>query len=429
LARTEEARTPVLTAPASAPLGPPAPPRRRRGGIEALRRRDFRFLFLSTLATGYAQWGQMVGMGWLVYELTNRSAVQLAAVSATAGAVRLVLGPFTGVALDRWHRRSVVIWSTWLGALQAAALALLVLAGFAEVWHIYVFAMIDAVISTLNQNARAAFVYDITDEATLANAVTLNAIGQNITRITGPSIAAALTSPFGNSGPFAFVAVMMFIGTACTLPISHVTRQAVGVTGNPLRALVDGVRYVASDGALSGLMVLAIIPGLLVYPYVPLLPVFAREALGMGAGAFGVLLSAIGIGSLIGLLALAFVGDVLRKGVLLTIALLVYTLFLVGFSQTSELWLAVVLLAAAGLTHGLAMAWNQVLLQLLPRNEMRGRVTGVAQTAFALMPLGALPMGLVVDAWGPARGIGAFFTLAALAFIAMLLLWKPLRCV
>lgn len=411
---------PVLTAPA-------APPRRSRGGVAALRGRDFRFLFMSTLATGYAQWGQMVGMGWLVYDLTNESAVQLAAVSATAGVVRLVLGPFTGVALDRWHRRSVVIWSTWLSALQGGSLAVLVFSGFAEVWHVYVFAALDAVISTLNQNARQTFVYDITDEATLPNAVTLNAIGQNVTRITGPSIAAALTAPFGNSGPFAFVAVMMIVGTALTLPISRVTRQAERITGNPLRALVDGIRYVANDGALSGLMLLSVIPGLLVYPYIPLLPVFAHDVLGMGAGAFGLLLSSIGIGSLIGLLALAFVGDVPRKGVLLTVGLLVYTLFLIGFSQSTQLWLAIVLLAAAGLTHGLALAWNQMLLQLLPRNEMRGRVVGVAQTAFALMPLGALPMGLAVDHWGLARGIGSFFTLAAVLFVAMLLLWKPLR--
>jgi ENTS family enterobactin (siderophore) exporter len=212
-----------------------------------------------------------------------------------------------------------------------------------------------------------------------------------------------------------------------TLPISRQTRQAARVSGNPLRNLWEGMTYVAHDGRLSGLIVLSVIPGLLVYPYVPLLPAFAREVLDQGAGSFALLLSSIGVGSLIGLLALAFIGDVPRKGLLLTLCLLVYTLFLIGFSQSAELWLAIVFLALAGLTHGLAMAWNQILLQLLPRNEMRGRVTGVAQAAFALMPLGALPMGLAVSEWGPARGIGLFFVLAALAFTAMLVGWKPLR--
>ena len=127
----------------------PATPR-FGAAFEALRMRDFRFLFFSTVSGGYAQWAQSIGMGWLVYELTDRSAMQLAAVSATGGVVRLLVSPFVGTALDRYNRRQVLVTSTLLSALQGSLLAALVVSGYAHVVHLYVFMILDGIFSTTN---------------------------------------------------------------------------------------------------------------------------------------------------------------------------------------------------------------------------------------------------------------------------------------
>lgn len=366
-------------------------------------------------------------MGWLVYQLSGHSATQLAAVNATGGFARLLIGPVIGVALDRWHRRRVVISTTWLSSLQALTLSVLVITGHAHIWQAYVFALTDAVINTTNQNARQAFVYDITDEHTLTNAVTLNAIGQNIARISGPPLAGALIGIWGLAAPFFFLSGTMMIGTALTIPISTRTRQAPRAGGHPIRNLVDGLVYVARDRALLGLCATIGLSALLVYPYLSLLPVFAQEVLHRGSAGYGTLAAAAGIGSVLGLVALAMAGDVRHKGLIFQMGMIVYVVFLIGFSQSKIFWLSAALLAFGGITHAMALAMSQTLSQLLPRNDMRGRVTSVVQTAFGVMPLGALPMGFAVTHWGAARGTGAFFSLALVLLLLLLVVLKPLR--
>ena len=407
----------------------PRPPRRTSAALAALRGRDFRFLFLSTIATGYGQWAQMIGLNWLVFVLSDHSATELAIVNAIAGFTRLLIGPFVGVALDRWNRRTLVIGTTWVSALQALVIGVLVIAGFIDLWHTYLIAAIEAVINTANQNARQAFAYDITDEETLANAVALSSIAQNIARITGPPLTGAIIGIWGTAAPFVFMGVVMVIGTALTLPIGKQTRQAARVAGHPLRSLWDGLVYVSHDRALLGLIAMISIASLLIYPYLSLLPVFAEEVLDAGAGGYGTLAAAAGVGSVAGLVALALAGNVRHKGLVLQFGLLIYVLFLIAFSQSRNLWLSAALLALGGVTHSMALAMSQTLAQLLPRNDMRGRVTGVVQTSFGLMPLGALPMGFAVSRWGAAPAVGAFFVAATVLFVVMLGTWKSLRTV
>lgn len=409
----------------------PAPKPRRFSAVrESLGIRDFRFLFFGSISSGYAQWAQQIGVGLLTYELTNDSAAQLAAVIATGGVVRLVAGPFVGAALDRYPRRQALIWSTWSGAVMGAILAVLVLTGLIEVWHLYVFMALDGLVSTTNQVARQAFVYDVTTDATLPNAVALNAIAQNLSRITGPVLAAGLVSVLGTAYPFLVLAVLHAIGAVLTVRISSATRQERGGRLHPLRGPWEGFLYVRSDPPLLGLMLLGVVPALMVYPYVSLLPVFSKDVLDAGAIGYGLMAAAIGWGSITGLLVLALLSrDVKRKGPFAMWGMLGYTLALLAFSQSNTLWMALVLLTIAGLFHGVTLNLQQVLVQLLARNDMRGRTTSLFQMGFALMPIGIVPMGFAADRWGPDVGFGVFFGVAAAWFALILLFWKSLRTV
>lgn len=411
-------------------LAPPTPGPRFAAARESLGIRDFRFLFFGSISSGYAQWAQQIGIGLLTYELTNDSAAQLAAVIATGGVVRLVAGPFVGAVLDRFPRRQVLIRSTWSGAIMGAILAVLVLTGLVEVWHLYVFMAIDGLVSTTNQVARQAFVYDVTTDATLPNAVALNAIAQNLSRITGPVLAAGLVSVLGTAYPFLVLAVLHAIGALLTIRISHATRQQPGVSLHPLRGPWEGFLYVRSDRPLLGLMLLGVVPALLVYPYVSLLPVFSKDVLDAGALGYGLMAAAIGWGSITGLLVLALLGrDIERKGSLAMWGMLGYAAALFAFSQSNTLWMALILLTIAGLFHGVTLNLQQVLVQLLARNDMRGRTTSIFQMGFALMPIGIVPMGFAADRWGPDVGFGVFFGAATVCFALILLFWRSLRTV
>jgi predicted MFS family arabinose efflux permease len=423
-------RRPDEAAPSAAvSVEPPPPPRRRFEAFAVLRERDFRLLFFSTIATGYAQWAQMIGMNWLVYELTDKDAAQLALVNFVMGIGRLVSGPFIGVALDRWHRRSILIVSTVLSAAQAVILAALVIGGMAAVWIVFVFALIEALLSTTNQNARQAFVYDVTGPETLTDAIAVNSMLQNVTRITGPTLAGALIGVWGTAAPFLLIAVTMGAGVVLTLPISKQTRQGARLTGNPMSNLRDGLVYVARDNRLLGLTFVMGMTAMLVYPYLAFLPVFADEVLDSGSGGYGTLAAAAGIGSLLGLFGLAILRRIEHRALALMLGLLFYFACLLVFTQSTNLWLSAALLALGGMPHAIAQTMLQTLTQLLPVNEMRGRVTGVVQTAFALYPLGALPMGLAVERWGAPNTTLAFFSLATLLLIGTLVFWRSLRTV
>lgn len=405
---------------------PPTPP--DRGPFYALQGRDFRFLFLGTLTSGFGQWAQMIGMGLLVYELTDESAVQLAAVIAVGGFARLFSGPFIGVALDRYHRRSVMMSSTFASAAQGILLGVLVIAGWAPVWVLYIFSATEGVLSTTNQNVRQTFVHDVTTDDSLPNAVALNSIAQNLARIAGPPLAGVMAGFISLSAPFIFIGFMMGAALIFTMMISKETRQTTRVAGNPLTALKEGLAYILSDPAMLGLTLVAVVPALFVYPYIPLLPVFADEVLDKGSVGYGMLAASIGVGSFIGLMVLMFFGGrIVRRGRLLLLLMFAYISTLLFFTQSTSFPLALGLLTLAGMFHGVAIALSQTLVQLLAKDEMRGRATSVFQMGFALMPIGAVPMGLAVDQWGPAAGFGSFMAVSWAFALFQLIAWRSLH--
>ncbi len=403
---------------------PPAPPRKDR--IGALRLRDFRFLFIGTVTSGYGQWATMIGLGWLAYVLSGESAAQLAWVVAVGGAMRLISAPWIGVVLDRYHRRTVTVWSTLASAALGLGLGVLVLTDLVSFWQLYVFSALEGIISSANQNVRQTFVYDVTTPDTLSNAVALNAIAQNLARISGPPLAGAMIGLLGTASPFLFIAVMMLIATFFTLLISKTTRQAELDTDHPLRSLWVGLRYVATDRPMLGLFLSGAVPGIFLYPYIPLLPVFAEEVLHAGSTGYGLLAASVGWGSLTGLLVLSWLGDVRHKGIIAVWGLVFYAAALIVFTQSTVFVLSSAMLVVAGVFHGVAFTVAQILVQVLARDEMRGRATSLFQMGFSLMPVGAIPMGIAIEAWGAAMGVGAFISVAFVWFIFMGIFWRSL---
>lgn len=403
-----------------------APARGRGDRLAALRLRDFRYLFAGTVTSGFGQWATMIGLGWLAFVLSGESAAQLAWVVATGGAMRLLSAPWIGVVLDRHPRRTVTIWSTLASAALGLTLGALVLTGAVAFWQLYVFSALEGVISSTNQNVRQAFVHDVTTPDTLANAVALSAIAQNLARIAGPPLTGAMIGLLGTSSPFLFIAATMTLATLFTLLIGTATRQAELDTEPPLRSLWKGVRYVASDRPMLGLLLSSAVPGVFLYPYIPLLPVFAEDVLDAGSTGYGVLAASVGWGSLLGLIALSAIGDLRRKGVVAIWGLVLYATALLAFTQSTLFALSSALLVVAGVFHGVAFTVAQILVQELARNEMRGRATSLFQMGFSLMPIGAIPMGLAIEAWGAAIGVGSFILVAWAWFLAMGVFWRSL---
>ncbi len=413
--------------PSASPSGVSVARKPRKNAFESLRNRDFRLLTLSTISLGFGQWGQQIALGWLVFVLTE-SAIQLANVAFIGGVLSLLLTPVGGIVADRYPRRTVIVLATLADTAQAAGLAVLVLSGHVQVWHVYAFSLLTALTTAMSQPARQAFVADLMTPATLPNAIAMNSIAQNISRILGPSLAGILTAA-SLASPFIFVAAMRGLACVNTVMMSRPAEPvARHPARNPLREISAGFKYVISGPETRVLLLVNMLPALLVYPYMSFMPLFARVELGHGSGTYGLLVSAIGMGSIFGLLGLAFIGDRLRHGGSLTLGgLIAYVLLLMVFTQTRELWQSMAVLIAAGVIHGFCLALGNTLFLTSLRSDMQGRGMAAWQMGFGLMPFGVLAMGHVISRSGVRSAELGFFAVCLGLFLLILVFNRAIR--
>ncbi|MFN8639114.1 MAG: MFS transporter [Dehalococcoidia bacterium] len=414
---------------APAPARAPAPQRSARPGFRqafvSFKQRDFRYLGLSTLAVGFGQWAQQLGLPLLTLELTG-SATQLGFLSFFRGFVGIATGPIGGVLADRYSRRTVILASTVASMVQALVLAALILVNRIELWHVYAFAFSGGLIQSLTQPARQAFVYDVSTDDTLQNAIVMSSFVQNLARISGPPLIGA-SVVWGIGAPFVIMAATQVVATFFTLLIGKQTRQGRPVRGSAAGQVIEGFRISWQDRRILGLIVVHSIPPLLILAYLPFIAIISRDVLHQGATGYGLMISMVGWGSIIGMFALALVGDPAHKGRLMMVGFLGYSTFLVAFSFSTNFILSLSLLGIAGLFFSVAQALNNTLIQVAAPNAVRGRVMAVWQMSGGLQPVGALPMGIAIAAWGPQLGIGAFMIAATLAFLVFLALWPSVR--
>jgi MFS family permease len=375
---------------------------KRLGPLTSLRNRDFRWLWIGTITVGFGQWGQQIGLNWLVWLLTG-SAVQMGAVTFVGGLGALVVTPFAGVLADRYSRRAVMLWSTFFGAAQAGVLAVLVFTDLVQVWHAYVFAIFTTLTQSINQPARQAYVFDVSTPETFSNAVALNSIAQNLARIVGPPIA-GLIAVWNIGAAFAFVCGIRAFATFATWLLSERPQEKVVGSRSPMRQVLDGFAYLLSEPRLRLLLALNALPAIFIYPYMNFMPIFAEEIFNEER-AYGFLVAMIAVGSIIGLAVMAWVGEFRRKSQVMLACFLVYGVLVILFTRQELLFVALGVLVVAGMFHGVALALNNVVFQSELRADMRGRGMAAWQIGFALMPLGGLPMGLLIAQFGVQNGV------------------------
>ncbi|MCC6238002.1 MAG: MFS transporter [Dehalococcoidia bacterium] len=423
-----------LPAPQAALAPPrPLPAGRPKASIAdifvSFKLRDFKYLTLSTLAAGFAQWAKQIALFALIYDMTG-SSVQLGTIAAFRGAVGALIAPYGGYLAERYARKTVILWSTALDGALAAILAALVLMDRALPWHVYVIAFGGGLAQSINQPARQALVYDVTTDETLPNAIAMNSMVQNISRVTGPSAFGVMMGLWGVGSGLVALTVLQAAALLVTLLISSKTRQVrlvMGAGESTMRKIAEGFKYSWKDKRILGLIVLSTIPSLLVYPYIPFLKVVSETVLFRGTAGFGWLSSMMGWGSLIGLFFLAYIGSAKNRGRLMIVCFLLYTVLLVGFAASSNYYLSLLILASAGIPHGVALALNQTLLQQHIPNELRGRVMAVFQLSQAVQPIGSLPMAAAIEYWGAQVGIGIFMVTALVGFVLFGLTWGSVR--
>jgi MFS family permease len=198
--------------------------------LTSLQYHDFRLLWFGHVFTSMAFWMDQVSRGWLIYELTD-STVQLGLVRGVQAIPILLLSPVAGSAADRYSRKTQILIAQVIDGAMFAALALLIVSGQIQPWHVYVTAFGMAIVQTFQQPARAAIVSDVVPTKNLTNAIGLSSIVFNVARSTGPALAGILIASLGTGGAYGAQAGFYVLATFWTLRLGAIE----GVPGGSQR--------------------------------------------------------------------------------------------------------------------------------------------------------------------------------------------------
>jgi MFS family permease len=361
-------------------------------------------------------WMQMTAQAWLVLSLTH-SATTLGVVIALQTLPVLLLAPYGGVIADRIDKRKAMVALQSAMGVQALILGLLTVMHVVQVWEIGVLATLLGLNNAFENPARQSFMLELVGPAHLRNAVTLNSVLVNLARSIGPAIAGILIATVGDGVCFllnaaSFVAVVASLQTMDLAGLNP-TRPAPRAPGQ----LREGLRYVRQTPALAVPLLMMAVVGCLTYEFQVSLPVMASRGLHAGATGFGFMTAAMGVGAVLGGLAVAARG---RTGTgPLVLAAGVFGVAVGLATAAPSLGLELVALAFAGAASISFMSTGNSTLQLTAAPEMRGRVMSLWFVAFqGSTPVGGPLVGWVMEAFGARAGLGlgaitCFFAAAA----------------
>ena len=368
--------------------------------FESLAMRDFRWLFISSVTSFMAMSMQMITRVWLVLRLANDSPLAVVLITVSFALPMVLVTPVSGALADRIPRRRMMILAQLGNAVVALIIGILDATNLIAFWHIIGSGLLSGTMMAFNVPSRQAIISEIVPEDKLMNGVALQSSGMNMTRIAGPAAAGFLIVFIDTAGVFFIVSALYFVSVLSVSVIdagkTAKSRSGKGVAGD----IGAGFKYAADQPVLLSLIILAFIPVLFGMSYYVLLPSWAREALDAGAEDLGVLMMTMGIGALAGSLLVASLKGSSNRGMLLLGSCISWGIALAVFAQTTSYIVALPLLLFLGLASSVFMSLNMTLLQVNASPEMRGRIMSIGMMTFGVMPLSAVPFGILAEQVG-----------------------------
>jgi MFS family permease len=366
--------------------------------FEAFKERDYRNFWLTQFISNIGSWMQAVAQGWLVYRLTE-SPFLLGFVGFANSIPTFFLMLPGGVIADRFDRRRVVSASQWAQALCALFLALSIRTHQISVWQIIAAAIVTGVAMSFSAPAWQAMVIDLLDDRSrLANAVAMNSLQFNLSRVIGPLVAALTLSAWGSFWCFLFNALSFLPLIFILGRVTARQKRHDDATTRMLTRIADGFRYVRGDRVIVLMLAVVGAATMLGYPYTTLMPMAARLLYGHDdARGLGILMGAIGAGALIGSLSIALRMPP-RKLPSILANLALFGAALCGLALTQNRIAVLALLAVAGGSVVVCVALCNTAIQQRVPDAMRGRVLSMYTFAFfGFLPFGNLLAGSIAE--------------------------------
>jgi MFS family permease len=389
--------------------------------FSSLKVKNFRIYWFGMFVSLVGTWIQTVAQSWLVFQLTN-SAFLLGVVGFLGSIPIFILSLFGGVLADRVNKRKILIFTQAAFMLSAFLLAMLTQFKLITPMQIMFIALFNGVIMAFDSPSRQSIVVELVGKDNLFNAIALNSVAFNSSRIIGPAIAGVLISIIGMSGCF-YLNGVSFLAVIIALFYIKLHKGPVPNNNSALKDIQAGLVFVSRKRTILALISVVAAMSLFGVAYIILMPVFASQVLGVGVEGLGVLMSSTGIGALAGALGLARLGDFKFKGRFLVWSVFLFSVSLIVFSMSKTYLLSAVALIFVGSFSVAPVALVNTLLQVNVPDEFRGRVMGLFMITFAgFVPFGNLISGALAQSWGvsPALFICGLICLALFTLINLL---------
>ena len=407
------------------PSASEAAPRGWRATFHTLRNREFRFLWLGMLFLMFGIQMQMIVRGYLAYEITSSPFI-LGLVNAGFAIPMLSLSLFGGALADRIERKRVI---------QAGQLVSVVLAAFIGVsiftdtisWiHLFGVSMAQGAIFSFVMPARQALVPTLVGKDNLTNAMSLDAAAMSVTTLLAPAVGGGLYNVIGPDGVYFLIAGCGIAAMLLTSLVSASGGSASRPSVPMFSDILEGLKYVVRSPIVLILLMMGLATALLAMPFRFLMPVFVVDVYERGPESLGLLVTIMGVGSLVGALFIASMGK-RRRGLTLLAGSFISGIALVLVAAIPLYYVAAALMVLMGLGDAGRRTLNMALIMEEVDDRYRGRVMSVFMMNFGLMPLGVLPAGAIAQRMGGQFVIGMLGVLLLLTTALILVTQRRLR--
>jgi predicted MFS family arabinose efflux permease len=385
-----------------------------RDTFASLHNRNYRLYFTGQIISVSGTWMQRLAQAWLVLSLTDNNGVWLGVETGLQFLPMLLFGAWGGVIADRWDKRKLLYCTQTAAGLLAFGLALLVWTDTATLPIVFAFSLALGFTNVFDMPARQTFVMEMVGREDLPNAVGLNSVVMNSSRVLGPAVGGLFIQVVGLAPCFFFNA-LSFVAVLIALHMMDGSKlQKQPVVPRAKGQLREGLRYAWSDRMVRVPLLMMAVIGTLAFNFTVVIPLMATDVFGLDAGGFGALTAVMGLGAVLGAL-----GAASRRGVSYTRLIglsLAMGVAILAAAVAPTLPLEVVAIFLMGMTSFAFIATANTTMQLTSRPDMRGRVMALYGIAFlGSTPIGAPIVGWISAQWGPRMGFAVGGVVALLA--------------
>ena len=390
--------------------------------------RNYRWLWTAMWFWYSARWMELVVLAYMVLVITDSPAIV-----GSVTFVRLILvmsGPLLGLVADLINRYKMIFVIQLINLLCMLTMFVSSLTNVINLPLIYIIAGIMGLGYAADYAARRPFVADLVTKDKLTNAVSIDTIAQMGSKVAGPLLAGLVLSQWGTTGSYLIISLMYLVGILVFVPVKSTSNKSQ--TGISASALWQGIQLVANHNILRSTILLVVLMNLFIFPFMTLLPTFARDVLFIDEGRLGILAAADGIGAVIGTSIVAYRSTLIKShGKWFAYSVAIAPLCVALFAISNDYTLSFIALIFMGICLGIYTTMEFTLILLHTEENARGRAMGILTMAIGNIAVGWLIGGLLAEMYGPQMAV---LVMSAIGFVAIWIilltcpdLWKPTR--